>query len=228
MKTTRFLFVLLGSLLALLAAACGGGSSVPAGVVAVVDGTQIRQSALDELIQREKAVYAAQKQEFPKEGSKTYENIQRNYVVYLVQQVEFQQQAEKLGVTVSQKDVGDALATFKKSNDLENPSKFRQYLKAQGYTPATLEKTLRASVVTQKLLAAATKNVKIDSREVLAYFRQNKAKYAGASFAQVKRTIQATLLNQKRADAKIAWVQNLPNRYKGKIAYAKGFEPPGS
>jgi hypothetical protein len=229
MKTPRLLFVLLGCLLAAGAAACGGGgSSVPAGVVAVVDGTQIRQSALDELIQRQKAVYAAQKREFPTEGSKTYENIQTNYVVYLVQQAEFQQQAVKLGVTVSQKDVDDALAAFKKANGLENPTKFRQYLKAQGYTAATLEKTLRASVLTQKLLAAATKNVKVDDQEVLAYYRQNRSKYAGSSFAQVKRTIHGTLLAQRRAEAKLAWIQNLPNRYRGKVTYGKGFKPPGS
>ena len=165
--------------LAVGTSACNGGSDVPAGAVAVVDGTPVPQSALDELINRQKAVYASHNQEFPTEGSESYENIQRNYVVYLVQQAEFQQEAKKLGVVVSQQDVDDALVAFIKSDYNGNRTKFQRSLKAQGFTLATFKESLRASVLTRKVLAAANRNVTVNDRDLVAYYKLNRAtKYA--------------------------------------------------
>jgi peptidyl-prolyl cis-trans isomerase SurA len=215
--------------LAVGTSACNGGSDVPAGAVAVVDGTQVPKSALDELINRQKAVYASQNQEFPTEGSESYNDIQRNYVVYLVQQAEFQQEAKKLGVVVSQQDVDDALEAFIDSNYSGDRTKFQRSLKAQGFTLATFKESLRASVLTRKVLAAANRNVTVDDRDVVAYYKLNRAtKYPDTPFKQVKDSIHATLLDQKRGEANVAWIQNLSIRYEDKVDYAKGFEPPGS
>jgi len=217
------------SAVALGTAACGGGSDVPAGAVAVVDGTLVPQSALDELIERQKAVYARANQEFPDADSKSYHDIQRNYVVYLVQQAELQQEAKKLGVSVSQQDVDDALEAYIKSDFKGNRTKFQQSLKAQGFSLATFKQSLRASVLTRKVLAAANRNVTVDDRDLMAYYKLNRAtKYPDTPFKQVKDSIQATVLDQKRAEANIAWIQNLSIRYEDKVDYAKGFEPPGS
>jgi hypothetical protein len=228
-RLTPFVFVLLLSAAALGTAACSGGDDVPDGAVAVVDGTVVPRSALDELLERQKAVYAADNEEFPEEGSDRYNDIRRNYVVYLVQQVEFEKEAEKLGVTVSRKDVEDELKTFIDSNYPDDREKFDQYLKAQGFTLETFKKSLRASVLTRKVLAAATRDVKVDDSELVAYYRLNRAtKYANTPFERAKDSIYATLLSQKRGEANIAWIQNLSVRYDDKVDYAKGFEPPGS
>ena len=107
--------------LAVGTSACNGGSDVPAGAVAVVDGTPVPQSALDELINRQKAVYASQNQEFPKEGSKSYENIQTK--LRRLPRPAGRVPAgrpKKLGVMVSQKDVDEALAEFIESDFEEN------------------------------------------------------------------------------------------------------------
>ncbi len=42
----------------------------------------------------------------------------------------------------------------------------------------------------------------------------------------VRASIKTTLLQQKRNEAMQSWVTDLQNRYKGKVSYAAGFEPP--
>jgi hypothetical protein len=98
--------VLLGLALVVFASACGGGGGdVPSGAVAVVDGTEVSRAELDELIERAKKAYAAQKQEFPKVGTPEYQNVQTQYVAFLVQREEFEKEAAELGLQVTQKDV---------------------------------------------------------------------------------------------------------------------------
>jgi SurA-like protein len=224
----RLSLVTLGAIVALGATACGGGSSVPSGAVAVVDGTAISRSALDALMKQEKRAYASRHQQFPKTESAGYRNIERNYVIYLVTHEEVRQQAAKHGVTVSDKEVDNALDSFKKSAFAGNRTKFQQFLAKQGYTAATFRKDMQARILADKLLAKITKDVTVNRSEVIAYYRQNRSKYGGSSLERVKHSIEATLLSQKRSDAANGWVRNLPTLYKGKVAYAKGLQPPGS
>lgn len=42
----------------------------------------------------------------------------------------------------------------------------------------------------------------------------------------VRESIRSTLLQQKRNEAMTKWVEELRERYEGKVRYAKGFEPP--
>ncbi|MBA3382292.1 MAG: SurA N-terminal domain-containing protein, partial [Actinobacteria bacterium] len=98
MKHSRLVLVVLGLALALVASACGGGGDdVPSGAVAVVDGTEVSRTELDELIERAKKAYGAQKQEFPKVGTPEYQNIQTQYVTFLVQREEFAKEADERG-----------------------------------------------------------------------------------------------------------------------------------
>jgi parvulin-like peptidyl-prolyl isomerase len=43
---------------------------------------------------------------------------------------------------------------------------------------------------------------------------------------QVRSSIKATLLQEKRTDVMTEWVQDLEEDYEGKVSYAAGFEPP--
>ena len=43
---------------------------------------------------------------------------------------------------------------------------------------------------------------------------------------KVRASIKTTLLQQKRNEAMQSWVTDLQSRYKGKVSYAAGFEPP--
>ncbi|HJR95908.1 MAG TPA: SurA N-terminal domain-containing protein, partial [Gaiellaceae bacterium] len=109
MTLARITLGILLATLALAASACGGGSeSVPSGAIAVVDGTEISEDDLDELIAQAKKGYESQKQEFPKAGTPEFQSIQTQYVAYLVELEEFRQAAEELGVSVTDEDVDKA------------------------------------------------------------------------------------------------------------------------
>lgn len=173
MKRSRLALVLLGFALAVFAPACGGGGDVPEGAVAVVEGTEISRAELDELIERAKKAYAAQKQEFPKAGTPEYQNVQTQYLTFLVQREEFEQEADELGLEVTQKDVDQQVDEFIKSRYEGNRKAAEKALEEQGFTFEAFEETIRTSVLAQKLFDAVTKDVRVEETEILTYYQQN-------------------------------------------------------
>ena len=108
MNLVRITLAVLGATVALVATACGGNSSAPAGSVAVVNGTDVSKAELEQLLDQAKQGYTAQKQQFPKVGTPEYQTVQSQYVAYLVQREEFTQAADDLGIEVLEKDVDKA------------------------------------------------------------------------------------------------------------------------
>ena len=335
MKPMRITLAVLGAALTLVLAACGGAGDVPTGVVARVAGTEISQAELDELIETARKGYEASKQDFPKVGTPEFQSVQSQFVAYLVQRTEFEQAAEDLDIEVTDKDVDKALDDFVESRYKGDRDEFEKDLKEQGFTFEAFGKTLRTSVLSQKLFDEVTKDVKVADSDALAYYTQNQASYGtpesrevrhiliaeqgkngqvdfakskeeadriyaelqdGADFAslakefsddpgtksqggkltinrgetvaefdstafslaegkiskpvktqygyhviealspvkpakatpfaQVKDTIKASLLQQKRNEVMTAWVEGLRKDYESKVTYASGFEPP--
>ncbi len=195
MKRSRLVLATLGLALALIASACGGGSDdVPSGAVAVVDGTEVSRAELDELIERAKKAYIAQKQEFPKVGTPEYQNIQTQYVTFLVQREEFEKEAAERGITVSDKDVDDEVQEFLKTRFDGKRDAFEKALKEQGFTEEALRDTLRTSVLSQKLFDDVTKDVKVDDAEILAYYQQNQSQYGTPE----SRDVRHILISEKK------------------------------
>jgi len=337
MTLARLTLGILLAALALAAAACGSGSdAVPAGAIAVVDGTEISKEDLDELIAQAKKGYEAQKQEFPKAGTPEYQNVQTQYVAYLVELEEFRQAAEELGVSVSEKDIDAAEQELIKSRFDGKRAQYEKALEAQGFTAEDYrEKALEVSALSKKIFDEVTKGVKVTEPEILQYYTQNQSQYGtpesrdvrhiliaekngddqvdfeaskakaddiyaqlkgGADFAalaksssadpgskdtggkltisrgqtvpefdkisfeldqgelsrpvktqygyhvieavsevrkakttpidEVRPTIRATLLQQKRNEKMQAWVEELKKDYESKVSYAAGYEPP--
>ncbi|MBA3376853.1 MAG: peptidylprolyl isomerase [Actinobacteria bacterium] len=196
MKRSRLVLVLLGLALALSASACGGGGGdVPDGAVAVVDGTEVSRAELDELIERAKKAYAAQKQEFPKVGTPEYQNVQTQYVTFLVQREEFEKEADKRDITVTEEDVDKEVQEFLKTRYGGKRDAFLKELKEQGFTEEALRETLRTSVLSKKLFDAITEDVKVDDAEILAYYQQNQAQYGSPE----SRDVRHILISEKRA-----------------------------
>ena len=81
LTVTRLTLGLLLATVAIAATACGGGSeSVPAGAIAVVDGTEISKADLDKLMSFTKNGYTQSNQAFPKAGTPEYQSIQTSNV----------------------------------------------------------------------------------------------------------------------------------------------------
>jgi parvulin-like peptidyl-prolyl isomerase len=184
---------LLLATVALAAAACGGGSdSVPSGVVAVVDGTEIEKAELDGLIAQAKRSYEAQKQEFPKAGTPEYQSIQTQYVAYLVELEEFRQEAEELGIEVTEKDVDGAEQELVKSRFDGKRAEYVKALEAQGFTPEEYrEKALAVSALSKKLFDAVTKDVQVTDVEIAEYYAQNQSQYGTPESRDVRHILIA-------------------------------------
>jgi len=177
MTIMRITFACLLATVALVAAACGGGSdTVPTGAIAVVGGTDISKNDLDELIAQAKKGYESQNQDFPKAGTPEYQSIQTQYVAYLVELEQLRQAAEELGVSVSEKDVDAAEKELIKTRFNGKRSEYEKALAQQGFTAEQYrENALEVSALSTKIFDLVTKDVKVTEQEILAYYTQNQS-----------------------------------------------------
>jgi foldase protein PrsA len=178
MKAVRITLVSLGAALALVATGCGGSDeSVPDGVVAVVGGTEITKSELDEFIGYAKKGYEASKQEFPKVGTPEYQSVQQQWLAYLVQREELRQAAADLGIEVTEKDIDKTEKEFIDSKFGGKRADYEKALKAQGFTAAQYRTVHETSALSTKLFDEITKDVTVSDEDALAYYTQNQASY---------------------------------------------------
>ena len=204
MTFLRVTLAALGVMLALVAASCGGSTSVPEGAVAVVDGTEIPRSELDELVEIAKKGAEAQKQEFPKVGTPEYQSLQTQWVAILVQREEFRQEAEELGIEVTKKDVDQAIADLVEERFDSDRKEFEKAVAQQGYSMEAVRKTIEASVVAQKLFEEVTKESEVSEEEILAYYTQNQSQYGTPE----SREVRHILVSEKTADGKIDYAKS--------------------
>jgi parvulin-like peptidyl-prolyl isomerase len=204
MKVFPITVAVLGATLALVASACGGGNSVPSGVVAVVDGTEVSRTELDKLIERAKNAAKASKQEFPKVGTPEYQSVQTQYVAFLVQRVQFQQAADELGISVSNKEVDKALDEFVKSRFNGDRKEYEKALKQQGLTEEDFRETVETSVLAQEIFDTVTKDVKVSEQDVLGYYTQNQTQYR----TPAARDVRHILIAEKKADGQVDFAKS--------------------
>jgi len=191
----RWTWALTLSVLAVLVAGCGGGGgSVSADAIAKVGPTEITKSTLNSLMNVAFARYKAQKQPVPKVGTAAYSQLRDQAVTFLVQEEELQQEADKLGVSVSQKDLAKRLALITTTYYHGSKAKLDAALKKDDITIAELEQyNLRPTLLSEKLNAKVTKNVTVSTSAAQKYYTQNKA-----SFTQPEtRNVRHILVNSK-------------------------------
>lgn len=185
---------------ALVAAGCGGTDDVPPDAVAIVDGTVITKTELDELLGRAEKSYAAQKREFPKAGTSEYTALQNQAVAYLVQRAEYDKEAEKLGVTVTPADLDKRIAEVTKEFFGGDKKKLEAQLVQQGYTDASFRDDITAQILSEKIFEKITaETVVVTDDDVKRYYEENKAQYTVAS----SRDVRHILISEKSKDGAI-------------------------
>jgi parvulin-like peptidyl-prolyl isomerase len=211
MKPIRTLALLLAAFaLLLFVSACGGSDDVPSGSVATVKGQEVTKQQLDDLLARVKKTYASNKQKYPQAGDPQYQALQTQAVAFLVQRVEYDQEADRLGLTVSQKEIADRIAKVKKSLFKGNQAAFDKQLKNQGYTPVTFRDDVRMQILSEKLSSRVAKDVKVTDADVQQYYTQNKQQYTTPESRVVRHILvktkaeATTVYNQLRNGANFA------------------------
>ena len=210
MKISR-LALLLCALVAILLAGCGGGSDdVPADAVAVVDGQEVPRQDYDAVISQAKTSYKNQKREFPAAGSQEFQTLRNQVVQFLVQREQFEQEAEDLGVEVTEKQVDARLAQIQKQYFNGDKKKYEAQLKEQGLTERQVRNDLRAQIISEKLFAQVTKDIKVTDAQIAEYYEKNKAQYSQPESREVRHILVKTkakaddLYDQLKAGADFA------------------------
>jgi foldase protein PrsA len=187
MKIFRLVLSLCALVLALLAlAGCGGDEDVPADAVAVVDGEEIARSDYEALIAQAKQSYKNQKREFPAAGSQEFQTLRNQAVQFLVQREQFAQEAEDLDVEVTEQQVNARLEQIQKQYFGGDKKKYEKQLKEQGLTDKQVRNDIRAQIVSEKIFAQVTKDVKVTDAEITKYYNENKAQYSQPESREVR------------------------------------------
>ena len=192
MKRSLMLAAAALAVLTVVAAGCGDTDEVPQDAVAVVDGTPISKSTLDELLTRTKKTYAAQKRQFPKAGTPEYQSLQTQAVAFLVQRAEYAREADKLGVKVTDAQIQKKVDDVKKQYFGGDQKKFEAGLKAQSYTIEALREDARAQLVSEGIYKDITGDVKVSDAEAQQYYDDNIGRYKVAESREVRHILVKT------------------------------------
>jgi foldase protein PrsA len=193
MKISR-LAILLCALVSFALAGCGGGDdeTVPTDAVAVVDGQEIAKNDYNALIAQAKKSYKNQKRDFPKAGSQEFQTLKNQAVQFLVQREQFEQEADGLDVNVTDKQVDARLAQIQKQYFGGDKKKYQKQLKAQGLTNNQVRNDVRAQIVSEKIFAKVTKDVKVTDKQIEDYYNKNKAQYSQPESRDVRHILVKT------------------------------------
>lgn len=177
----RLLFV--PALLALVVslAACGGGSQhVPAGAVALVNGTPITIAQYNDFFQQGLARARSSGQGM-QPGTPAYVALRGATVAQLVQLAEVKQQMKKLGVTVTDSDVNKFIAKLVKTTYSGSAAKFAAAVKTAGLTMKQAKEQVYINILATKIHDKVTSTAKVTQGDEMHYYNTNIAQYQVAA-----------------------------------------------
>jgi parvulin-like peptidyl-prolyl isomerase len=192
MKRSLMLAITALAVLTVIAAGCGDTDEVPPDAVAVVDGTAISKSSLDDLLTRTKKTYTAQKRQFPKAGTAEYQALQTQAVAFLVKREEYAREADRLGVKVTDAQVEKKIDGVRKQYFGGDQKKLEAGLKAQSYTLQALRDDARANLVSEGIYKDVTSDVKVTDAQALEYYDANIDRYKVAEPREVRHILVKT------------------------------------
>jgi parvulin-like peptidyl-prolyl isomerase len=162
-----------------LVAGCGGTSTatLSSNDAAVVGSKQISKDEFQQLMDRAKSSYAAQKKAFPKPGSTEYEQLKGQAVTFLIQQAEFEQEADSMGIKVTDDKVNKYLEKLKKQYYGGNEQRYQKALKQQGLTEEQAKVATRSQLISEELFKKVTSGVTVSKQEIKAYYNSHKSQY---------------------------------------------------
>jgi foldase protein PrsA len=192
MKRSLMLAAAALAALTVVAAGCGDTDEVPSDAAAVVDGTPIQKSTVQDLLQRTEKTYKAQKRQFPKQGTSEYQSLRTQAVAFLVQREEYAREADKLGVKITDAQIQKKIDEVRKQYFGGDQKKFEQGLKEQSYSIAALRQDARADLVNAGIYKDITADVKVTDGEAQQYYDQNIDRYRVADSREVRHILVKT------------------------------------
>src|SRR5262245_40593835 len=222
----RILLIGMGTLVVLLAAACGssGPQDVSNDSVAVVGDQQISKSDWDALIEQTRRNFQATKRKFPAPGSVELANLKANATQFLIQSSEYQQEAKNLDAKVSDKDIDARLqqikeqyygnpAGQKKATPDQMEKRYQQALKQQGFTDEEVRAGIKLQLIREKVFEKVTNDVKVSDDEVKAYYDKNKKQYETPAQPESRDVRHILVKDKAKADQIYSQLQKNPGKF---------------
>jgi parvulin-like peptidyl-prolyl isomerase len=188
MKMVKIFLPLL-AVSALLTACGGGGSaSLDKNDVAAVGSVHVTKPDFDALLTQAKESYAAQTppRAFPKQGTTAYQTIKSQAVGILVQQAERESKAKSMGIKVSSSEIQTRLDQIKKQYFGGSEKRYQAQLKQRKLTDAQVRNDIREQLISEKLFAKVTGDVKVSDSDVHAYYIAHPQLYSQAPSRDVR------------------------------------------
>jgi peptidyl-prolyl cis-trans isomerase C len=204
----RLALIVFGALLVVLfvifAVAQGIGSpSVPSGDVAVVEDAPdgIGNVSQEEYTRAFAQQVSAEKlKKAPKSGSKKFGEIKEKTLGELLDQIWLRGQADELGLTVTDKQVEDELASIKKQN-FPTAGAYKKFLKESKFTQEDVDDRVRLQIlVTQIQEAVNAKTPKPSQDAIEAYYNAEK----DAQFTTKESRDVRLILNEDKGEVEAA------------------------
>jgi foldase protein PrsA len=180
--------VLLSLLLALLLSACGGsgGASLGSGDVLVVGGQAVPKDDLAAVLNGYKKQFEANKQKFPKPGTREYNALQTQAMNVLLQRAEVEQKGADMGIKVSSKDVQDRLNLIRTQSYGNSEKKLEDSLKQQGVTLDQYKHAIEVQILSERIFKKLTDSVHVSDAAIKQYYDQNPSLYKQNSSRDVR------------------------------------------
>ena len=195
----RTLFILTPLVaLALVAAACGGGSNdVPSNAVAVVTKCDqpVTKNDYNQVLNQAEVNYKTTNQKFPGPGTQEYRTVQNQIVSYLVLREAYICEGKDMDVSVSDKDIDKKIDELVKQYYKGDEDKFQAELKKQGVAPEQLRQEVAMQLYQKGIFDKVTKggDAKVTDKELRDYYAKNKAQYE----TPATRTVRHILVKKK-------------------------------
>lgn len=172
-----------------------GGSSLPDGVAAQVNGQDITQAEVDQAVNQQKQSMEQQGQTFPEAGSEEYVALQRQALEGMVFQRIVLLEAKECGkpCLATPAQITRERKKVIKQNFSNDPAQFKDFLKQQKLTEDDVNRILRVGIEEPLVTARVTKGISVTPAEALKYckahpqeFKQQAAREASHILVKTK------------------------------------------
>lgn len=206
----RLALIVFGALLVLLflgfAIAQGlTGPSVPSGDVAHISNVpdefaDISEDKLNRGIARLATSGEEKAKTPPKPGTKKYDELQTKAMTELIEGVWIRGEAEELGISVTEKQVEDELASIKKQN-FPTPAAYKKFLAESKFTQEEVDQLVELQIITKEIQEQiSTQAPKPSSDQIEAYYEAEKE----AQFTTKESRDVRLILNEDKGEVEAA------------------------
>jgi len=177
--------------LAVAAAGCGNDkSSNDNDVVAVVNGEQITQQQLDEMVDHSKQIYESMGMSIDENNAEQMSMLKNVTLEMMIEQLIQQQEAVKAGIQVSDEDIDKEVNNYKESVGEEE---YKKGLAENGWTEEEYREMIKKNLTVEGLRDKVTADVpQATEAEAEDYYENNKKDYMIAGKYNVRHILALT------------------------------------